>query len=86
MRRGNLKPREAERRGAPCTKKVFRCAPGPFAIRTDGAKVRCPCGTTVGQTYQFDLFNAERHPSGSNFTITTSMTFVDCGVDPMTVR
>ncbi|MEO6598924.1 MAG: fibro-slime domain-containing protein [Polyangiaceae bacterium] len=43
-------------------------------------------GMVVGQTYRFDLFNAERHPSGSNFTITTSMTFVDCGVDPTTVK
>lgn len=40
-------------------------------------------GMIVGQIYSFDLFNAERHPSGSNFTITTSMTFVDCGVDPI---
>lgn len=43
-------------------------------------------GLVVGQVYDLDLFNAERHPSGSNFTITTSMTFVDCGVDPGTVR
>ncbi|MEO8902101.1 MAG: hypothetical protein ABI627_11295 [Polyangiaceae bacterium] len=34
----------------------------------------------------FDLFNAERHASGSSFKITTSMTFVDCGVDPVNVR
>ncbi len=39
-------------------------------------------GLTVGQVYSLDLFNAERHPSGSNFKITTSMTFVDCGVSP----
>ena len=37
-------------------------------------------GLVVGQVYSFDLFNAERHPSGSNFKITTSMNFVDCGV------
>jgi fibro-slime domain-containing protein len=37
----------------------------------------------VGQVYSLDLFNAERHPGGSNFKITTSMTFVDCGVDPV---
>jgi fibro-slime domain-containing protein len=43
-------------------------------------------GLVIGQIYALDLFNAERHPSGSNFKITTSMTFVDCGVDPMTVR
>jgi fibro-slime domain-containing protein len=43
-------------------------------------------GLTVGQVYSLDLFNAERHPGGSNFKITTSMTFVDCGVDPVVVR
>ena len=43
-------------------------------------------GLAVGQVYALDLFNAERHPSGSNFKITTSMTFVDCGVDPVNVR
>jgi fibro-slime domain-containing protein len=40
-------------------------------------------GLAVGQVYSLDLFNAERHPSGSNFKITTSMTFVDCGVSPV---
>lgn len=40
-------------------------------------------GLVVGQVYSLDLFQAERHPSGSNFKITTSMTFVDCGVDPV---
>jgi fibro-slime domain-containing protein len=40
-------------------------------------------GLTIGQVYTLDLFNAERHPSGSNFKITTSMTFVDCGVSPV---
>ena len=39
-------------------------------------------GLVVGEVYSLDLFNAERHPSGSNFKITTSMTFVDCGVRP----
>jgi fibro-slime domain-containing protein len=43
-------------------------------------------GMVVGQIYGLDLFNAERHPSGSNFTLTTSMTFVDCGVDPTVVK
>ena len=37
-------------------------------------------GLTVGQVYSLDLFNAERHPAGSNFEITTSLAFVDCGV------
>ena len=40
-------------------------------------------GLVVGEVYSLDLFNAERHPSGSNFTITTSMTFVDCGINPI---
>jgi fibro-slime domain-containing protein len=40
-------------------------------------------GLVVGQVYPLDLFNAERHPAGSNFKITTTMTFVDCGVDPV---
>ena len=40
-------------------------------------------GMVVGQVYALDLFNAERHPSGSNFKITTSMTFVDCGINPV---
>lgn len=40
-------------------------------------------GLVVGQVYSLDLFNAERHPAGSNFKITTSMTFVDCGVNPV---
>ncbi len=40
-------------------------------------------GLVIGQVYGLDLFNAERHPGGSNFTITTSMTFVDCGVNPV---
>lgn len=43
-------------------------------------------GLAIGNVYSLDLFNAERHPSGSNFTITTSMTFTDCGVDPVVVR
>ncbi|MEP7052170.1 MAG: fibro-slime domain-containing protein [Pseudomonadota bacterium] len=49
-------------------------------------KFAIDAGLVVGQVYALDLFNAERHPSGSNFKITTSMTFVDCGVDPGTVR
>ena len=43
-------------------------------------------GLVVGQVYAMDLFQAERHPSGSNFEITTSMTFVDCGINPATVN
>lgn len=43
-------------------------------------------GMVTGEVYTFDLFQAERHPSGSNFTITTSMTFVDCGIDPTIIK
>lgn len=40
-------------------------------------------GLMVGSVYDLDLFNAERHPGGSNFKISTSMTFVDCGASPV---
>ena len=40
-------------------------------------------GLAVGQVYSLDIFNAERHPSGSRLQVTTSMTFVDCGVSPV---
>jgi fibro-slime domain-containing protein len=40
-------------------------------------------GITIGNVYRMDLFNAERHPAGSHFKMTTSMTFVDCGIDPI---
>lgn len=36
-------------------------------------------GLTVGQTYELDLFQAERNPTGSNFRIETSLDFTDCG-------
>ena len=39
-------------------------------------------GITVGNVYTMDLFNAERHPSDSNFQIETSMNFVNCGTVP----
>ena len=50
----------------------------PGTITLD--QIAAQSGLTVGQVYSLDLFNAERHPSGSHFKITTSMTFVDCGV------
>jgi fibro-slime domain-containing protein len=50
----------------------------PGAVTLDQFAGRA--GMTVGQVYSLDLFNAERHPGGSHFKITTSMTFVDCGV------
>ncbi len=40
-------------------------------------------GLIKGQVYDLDLFNAERHPAGSHFQITTSLSFVDCGVVPI---
>jgi fibro-slime domain-containing protein len=40
-------------------------------------------GIQIGNVYSMDLFNAERHPSGSHFKLTTSMTFVDCGINPV---
>lgn len=49
-------------------------------ILDDFAKAQ---GLTVGRVYSLDLFNAERHPGGSHFKITTSMTFVDCGATPV---
>lgn len=52
--------------------------PGQVALDDFASK----WGLTKGQIYALDLFNAERHPSGSDFKITTSMLFVDCGVNP----
>lgn len=42
-------------------------------------------GLTTGQVYNMDLFQAERFGSESNFEISTSMTFVDCGIDPSVI-
>lgn len=36
-------------------------------------------GLTVGQVYDFDLFQAERNPIGSNFRMETSLDFTGCG-------
>ncbi|MET0792286.1 MAG: fibro-slime domain-containing protein [Polyangiaceae bacterium] len=36
-------------------------------------------GLTVGQTYPFDMFQAERHSVQSNFRADTDLDFVDCG-------
>ena len=36
-------------------------------------------GLTVGQTYAFDMFQAERHSEQSNFRADTDLDFVDCG-------
>ena len=42
-------------------------------------------GLKIGEVYSMDLFQAERFGSESNFQITTSMTFVDCGINPIAV-
>jgi fibro-slime domain-containing protein len=36
-------------------------------------------GLTVGQIYPFDMFQAERHTTESNFKAETTLAFVDCG-------
>jgi fibro-slime domain-containing protein len=36
-------------------------------------------GLKVGATYPLDLFQAERHPSGSTFRVDTSLRFTACG-------
>lgn len=37
-------------------------------------------GLEVGQSYTFDLFQAERQPSGSNFRLATTLSFTGYGV------
>lgn len=53
----------------------------PGQVKLDEFAVKA--SLVVGQIYSLDLFNAERHPAGSNFKITTSLTFVDCGANPV---
>ena len=36
-------------------------------------------GITVGQTYDLDLFHAERHTAESNFRVDTNLAFTNCG-------
>lgn len=36
-------------------------------------------GLTLGEVYDFDLFQAERNPAGSNFRLETSLDFTECG-------
>ncbi len=43
-------------------------------------------GLSKGNTYDLDLFHAERHDPGSNFRIDTNLSFVDCGVVVPDVR
>jgi fibro-slime domain-containing protein len=39
-------------------------------------------GLTQGKTYPLDLFNAERHPTGSHFRVDTNLSFTNCGTVP----
>lgn len=39
-------------------------------------------GLVKGQTYPFELFQAERHTSGSRFRVDTNLTFTNCGTIP----
>jgi fibro-slime domain-containing protein len=36
-------------------------------------------GLTKGQEYDIELFNAERHTTGSNFRVDTNLAFANCG-------
>jgi fibro-slime domain-containing protein len=42
-------------------------------------------GLTPGETYNLDLFHAERNPGGSNYRIETSLDFKECGLLPTDV-
>jgi fibro-slime domain-containing protein len=39
-------------------------------------------GLTKGTTYPLDIFNAERHPTGSHFRVDTNLSFTSCGIVP----
>ncbi len=39
-------------------------------------------GLTKGMTYPIELFNAERHSTGSNFRVDTNLAFTNCGTVP----
>jgi hypothetical protein len=62
-------------RGEPGIGKTRLVLPGPRLVLTAGLIYDREAG--------LNFFNAERHPSGSNFKITTPMTFVDCGISPV---
>lgn len=36
-------------------------------------------GLEIGKSYTFDLFQAERQPTGSNFRLETTLSFIGCG-------
>jgi fibro-slime domain-containing protein len=48
------------------------------SIALDAAAIEL--GLEVGKSYTFDLFQAERQPSGSNFRLETTLSFTGCGV------
>ncbi len=37
---------------------------------------------TKGNSYSLDIFNAERHPTGSHFRVDTNLSFTSCGTVP----
>jgi fibro-slime domain-containing protein len=37
---------------------------------------------TKGSSYPLDIFNAERHPTGSHFRVDTNLSFTNCGTIP----
>jgi fibro-slime domain-containing protein len=39
-------------------------------------------GLMKGTEYPLDLFNAERHPTGSHFRVDTNLSFTSCGIVP----
>jgi fibro-slime domain-containing protein len=39
-------------------------------------------GLTKGDSYPLDIFNAERHPTGSHFRVDTNLSFTNCGTVP----
>jgi fibro-slime domain-containing protein len=39
-------------------------------------------GLTPGTPYPLDIFNAERHPTGSHFRVDTNLSFTSCGTIP----
>lgn len=52
---------------------------GSVNLDTEAARL----GLEVGQVYHLDMFQAERNPGGSNFRISTSLDFQECGVLPV---
>jgi fibro-slime domain-containing protein len=39
-------------------------------------------GLSMGNQYALDIFNAERHPTGSHFRVDTNLSFTSCGTVP----